>query len=359
MRIALICPSNMLFMPYVENYIRVLQQHQVDYTVINWDRFQINDKQEIFVYRDKKKGHRRNYYDYVQFKKFIINKLEKNQFDRLIVFGLQISYFLHRYLIKNYKNNYIIDIRDHHKLMKFFHIKKFIHHSYFTVISSPAYCSWLPNSDKYVINHNTVIDNLKELQPIQKRFNKEQLNVSCIGAIRDYDINIEFIYSLKNHSNITLYYHGEGDINTNIENYLSRNNIQNVKLTGRYKKEDEKDLYMKSDLINVLRLNDGINNQTALPNRLYNAALNGRPMIALKGTSLTEEIQKYNLGLVVETLENVDQKIISYMERFDLAKYEAGRVDFFRKIIKDNAIFNSKLKGFIYSRDRQDHLQYM
>ena len=77
-----------------------------------------------------------------------------------------------------------------------------------------------------------------------------------------------------------MYYHGEGDINDDILEHLKRANINNVYLTGRYENEDEADLYINSDLVNVLISNRSINNKTLLPNRLYNAAVYGKPIIA-------------------------------------------------------------------------------
>ena len=47
-------------MPYVDNYEKVLKENNIDYTIINWDRFQIEDANSEFKYRDKKIGHQKN-----------------------------------------------------------------------------------------------------------------------------------------------------------------------------------------------------------------------------------------------------------------------------------------------------------
>ena len=70
MKIALICPSNMLYMPYVDNYTKILDEINVDYSVINWDRFKI-EKDREFVYRDSKIGHQRNFLDYLDRKSVV------------------------------------------------------------------------------------------------------------------------------------------------------------------------------------------------------------------------------------------------------------------------------------------------
>ena len=315
MKIALICPSNMLYMPYVENYTNILDEIDLEYDIINWDRFKI-EKESKSIYRDSKTGHQRSFLDYFKYSRFVLNILKKNNYDKVVVFGIQLVFFLKRHLIREYSNKYIIDIRDHNRIIKYFNIEKAINHSNFTVLSSPGYKEWLPKSNKYVINHNTQIESLDELKEV-KPFDLSSgnnISVGCIGALRDYKINIDFIESLKNSAIVELNYHGEGDINEDVSGYLFEHGIKNVRLTGRYDKEEELELYVKNNIINVLRYNDGINNKTALPNRLYNAAIYGKPMLAIEGTQLAQNIKDYELGLVVNSFEQVGIEInaVSY-----------------------------------------------
>ena len=66
MKIALICPSNMLYMPYVDNYTKIFDEINADYNVINWDRLKI-EKDSEFTYRDSKTGHQRSFLDYFKY----------------------------------------------------------------------------------------------------------------------------------------------------------------------------------------------------------------------------------------------------------------------------------------------------
>lgn len=345
MKIALICPSSMLYMPYVDNYIKVLDENNVNYTIINWDRFGIEEISE-FTYRDNKVGHQRNFFDYYSYYKFVINLLDNKYFDKIIIFGLQMTFFLNRYLSKNYKHKYIIDIRDYNKILKFFNPTEAIENSIFTVISSPGYKLWLPQGDKYIVNHNTQINSLEALRQADVRLKDEEINVAYIGAIRDYDVNINFINSLKNSKNIKLFFHGEGVINEDIKKHINENSINNVWLTGRYNKEEE-GLYIKTDLINVLVPNNDVNSKTLLPNRLYNAVLYGKPVIAFEGTYLSKVIKEYNLGLILDSFERAEDKINNYLKDFDEEKYRKGRIIFLEKVLRDNEKFKAKIKEFI------------
>lgn len=345
MRIALICPSNMLYMPYVENYEIILKENNLDYDIINWDRFNMEDENNPFKYKDKKIGHRRNFFDYYKYKKFIIKHLNMVKYDKVIVFGIQITFFLKKILQKKFTGNYIIDIRDYNPIINYFNISKVINNSSFTVLSSPGYKEWLPNTDKYIINHNTKMKSLDELKSPELPFNKEKINIAYIGAIRDYQVNIDFIDSLKNSNLVDIFFHGEGNINKDIKKYLDSNNIQNVYLTGRYEKKDERKLYDNNDFINVLRYNERINNKTALPNRLYNAAIYGKPMIAFTGNYLAKIIADYELGLILDSFNDTEDKIKNYLKDFDKKEYEEKRHVFFEKVIEDNKNFNFMLFG--------------
>lgn len=349
MKIALICPSNMLYMPYINNYIKVLDSIGVRYEIINWDRLQSETLDSSLTYRDSKAGLQRNLIDYYKYKGFIDKKLRFNNYDKLIIFGIQLAFFLRNVLLKKYKGKYIIDIRDYNKILKIYNIKKIVENSAFTVVSSLGFVEWLPTSNKYIINHNTQICSLQDLREVNiEDFNGDKkINISYIGSLRDYDINVNFIDSLKNNERFNLFFHGEGMINNQIEYYLKNHQIKNVYLTGRYTKDEEINLYMKSDLINILIPNNHINSKTLLPNRLYNAIIFGKPIIASEGTYLAKQIDDYKLGIIINSFKELEEKIYKYVNSFDANKYDQQRESFIKKVIEENRIFKLNLMKFV------------
>lgn len=350
MKIALVCPSNMLYMPYVGNYTIILNEVGIDYDIIYWDRFIIEEQSE-FVYRDLKVGHQRGFLNYFKYCRFVLNHLKKKSYDKIIVFGIQLVFFIKRFLVREYRNKFIIDIRDYNRIIKYFNIKKVIDNSAFTVLSSPGFKEWLPKNNKYIINHNTQVISEKLLYNVNNNLNnKKRININYIGSIRDYKLNIDFINALKNNERIKLYFHGEGLINKDIEEYLNKNNIKNVRLTGKYEREEEPDLYIKTDLVNVLIPNDSINSRTLLPNRLYNAAIYGKPILAFEGTYLSKIIKEYNLGLVISSFQNIEDMIVDYFDKFSNIVYEKGRQLFFENVLKENMEFRGRLAEFLTRR---------
>lgn len=347
MKIALICPSDMLYMPYVENYTNILNEINIEYDIINWDRFKI-EKESEFTYRDSKIGHQRSFLDYFKYSRFVLNILKKNNYDKVVIFGIQLVFFLKRHLIKEYRDRYIIDIRDYNRIIKYFNIEKTIEHSNFTVLSSPGYKEWLPESNNYVINHNTQLNSIENLSKSNRNIkSKEMISINYIGSIRDYKINVDFINSLKNNSSINLKYHGAGAINKDIESYLEFNSIKNVVFTGRYMREEEQNLYIKADIVNILIPTDTINSKTLLPNRLYNATIYGKLVIALKGTYLAKIVDENQLGLVLNSFDNIEETIIGYISNLNFDNYDRNRRAFLEKVLEENNLFKIRLTEFI------------
>ena len=348
MKIALVCPSNMLFMPYVGNYTKVLDSAGIDYDVINWDRNGTENPDNPMTFRDKKTALQRGFLDYLKFRNFALGILKRNDYDKIIIFGIQLSYFLKSYLLKKKKGDYILDIRDHNRILKAYDIRKVVEGSAYTVLSSPGFKKWLPDSQKYLISHNTTIDNVEELQDCANTFlQKDKVKIAFIGALSDLQVNIDFINSVKDCNKVELVYHGEGLFNKELQDYISRNKVGNVALTGRYTKEQENGLYNDSDLIHGLRYNENINCKTLLPNRLYNAALHGKPLIVAKDSYLAELTQQYGLGLVVDSLADLEKKVGNYLAEFNFEEYKEKRKAFFQKVVEDNLLFRDSVNKFL------------
>lgn len=348
MKIALVCPSNMLFMPYVDNYTKVLDDSGIEYDIINWDRFGTEDPENPLKFRDSKTGHQRRFTDYLKYRHFVLRILKKNDYDKIIVFGIQLSYFLKPYLLRKKRGNYILDIRDHNNILKVFNIGKVVEGSAYTVLSSPGFKKWLPDSQKYLISHNTTIENVADLADRQGNLlEKEKLKIAFIGALSDYKVNIDFIDSLKDSGKVELVYHGEGLFNKDIEEYVVRNKVSNVALTGRYTKDQEYRLYHNADFIHAIRYNEDINCRTLLPNRLYHAAFHGKPLIVAEDSYLAELTRQYGLGLVVDSFSDLEKKVGNYLAEFDFEDYREKRKAFFQKVMEDNLLFKDSINKFL------------
>lgn len=54
MKVLLVCPSNTLFMPYLENYTTIFSDNNISYDTLLWNRFGYEERAQ-YQFTDKKK----------------------------------------------------------------------------------------------------------------------------------------------------------------------------------------------------------------------------------------------------------------------------------------------------------------
>lgn len=344
MKVLFLCPTNPKYMPYLNNYLNIFNKANIKFNLLIWDRFGIEKFDNDLIFRRGDSKHQRGIVDYYYYAKFIKKHISENSYDKIVCFGLQTAFFIKNTLCKEYLNKFILDIRDYNLIRRIHNFEKIISCSNFTVISSQGYNKWLPKSDKYIVNHNFNFQDLLGIYDVNK-MEIENLSISSIGALRDLEVNVDLIFSIKNSPLINLNFHGRGDINDILID--KTNGYTNVKITGSYDRNEELNLYVESNLINVLRYPDSLNNKTALPNRLYLAPYYGKPLFSFHGTYMSELIEDYNLGLVIDSFEDIENKIFNYVKSFKSDEFDFSRKIFLNKVIKDNFIFEKNIHDFI------------
>ncbi|QPL53819.1 hypothetical protein [Vibrio navarrensis] len=349
-KLLLVCPANTSQMPYLKNYIEVLISNGIQYDVLCWDRLS-EEREGPLVYKDGKIGHQRGFYDYFNYSIYVRRLIKKHGFTKLIVFGIPLAFFLSRFLVKNYRDMFVIDIRDHHRLLCiFYNFGNLLSNSALSVISSGGFLKWLPNNISYIINHNT---SKTELPPLRVKsdpiFNRNTISISCIGSLKDIAINRELLTQAakKSLSYLRFNFHGDGVINDELTNLAVKHPNLNINVTGRYYPSEERELYLKSDFINMFMSPDSINNNTCMSNRLYNSVLYGVPLLVLEGSYLSDIVLKYNLGMVFCSLDDFFDDFFSRISSFDLSLYEKGRYEFFKLVLDENACFRKSILKFV------------
>ena len=355
MRIALLFPNNLFTSPYLKYYTQILEKEQIAYDLIIWDR---EDKFEegciAFSSQNYTKSRISKALDFWKFRKFIKRELKKTEYSKLIVFTGQLGIFMSAFLCKNYKGQYILDIRDYsqpmHKFKSLF--RKVIHSAKFVVISSDAFKEWLPSSNNYIIGHNIdvhLIDKSLQKKPEPKGlFKKEPIRVDTIGQIKDFAADSKFVFQLKNDFRFQMQFIGFGPTLRQLKDYVNQEGIQNIGFHGPYKKEEEEKLLKNTDVINILiSLKEYNKGKTLLSNRLYLSALFNIPCIVKSDTEQSRIIEKYNFGIVIDDYKNLNSALIDYKNDFDEAVFAMNCRNFLIDVKKDHAIFEAKVKALI------------
>lgn len=72
-------------------------------------------------------------------------------------------------------------------------------------------------------------------------------------------------------------------------------------------------------------------------------------MLAFEGTYLSELIKRYNLGIVIDSFDNLEGKVINFLYNINIEDYNNGRIAFVEKVLKENREFEVKVKKFVNS----------
>lgn len=353
MRIALIIPINLKFAPYVQYYTRILDETQIEYKIVLWDKRNIKEEADsIFHFHTSDFNRKRTFLGYILFDKHCKRFLKKEKFDKVIFFTIAPLFFMGRRYLEKYRGKYLLDIRDDSPFRrKFEHrFNKICSDAESVVVSSPKYAEWIKT--KTTICHNV------DMEMLLKYANTRPAEgftlpivITFAGMMIEQRININVLKQLGNHSDFKFRFVGRTNVGMNeIKEFAKEHLLKNVVFEGEYKKEEIVDIYRAdSDLINVIRENTVIN-QNALPNKLYDAILAGIPLVVFEhNEAIANYVRQYNLGIVLNQaqMNDLGAAIIDEMRRFNYESYKQGRRAFLSSVITDMNAFKEVVLGFV------------
>ena len=352
MNVALILPGSIWYAPYVRIYTRILDKTNTDYSIISWNR-EGDDKPEGFQYNVLcSNGHNSaGLSSYLGYIRFIKRTIRKEGFDRIIVFGPQMTCLLSKFLLCHYKGRYMIDYRDLSIEQKFGFKQLFslmLKYSCANVISSPGFKKCLPKGN-YYLSHNFDENAVREALDSKAKeggFNIEGgVDVLTIGAIRDYSSNIEVVKALANQEGFSARFIGKGEESAMLEDYCKQNNVKNVFFKGFYQKPEEAGYVRSCTFMNIFypRI---VTHDTALSNRFYNSLIYHRPMIVTKNTCQGDYAERFQIGVAVVDCENLTSNLHSFLLQ-DFDAYCTRCDCLLNDFLKDQEQFVNAVKEFV------------
>lgn len=357
-KVLLIGDSPLSDSPYIMSYMEVLEQNNIPYDLLFWNRHL--DSTELLPgnyipynrFTDNKYPFWKKVIKINGFARFVKKHLATNEYCYVVVFTIANAVFMSSVLRKRYKRRYVFDIRDHSPLCKIGIIQRIIdrlvENSSFSVVSSAGFLHWLPKGDKYryIVAHNTtmgMIDKyIERNNAITPNITKDVLSILTIGQIRDYNANVKLMEALKKEKLIRMVYAGYGLASDDLIKYAKEHHVDNVNFTGRYKKSEEESIVMEHHMINGF-MNRDINSDSLMSNRFYLSVLMRKPLIVRKGSYQAELVERYGLGVVLDEVDNFVDRIIKWWQDFDGIKYEQGCRDFLESVRLDTQKFEQQL----------------
>lgn len=353
--VGVICFWDRVATPYLVKYEQILIESGESFEIIFWSRKKLNtelsyEDNYIYINQDCSGSKIEKIKAFFIWRRTIIKILNQKKYDQLIVLSTVPAVLLFFQLIYKYSGKYIFDIRDYTlEKLKLFRaiVMTLIEHSCITAISSKGYMRWLDNSKKILINHNITVDTEQIEVPCFD--NKTKYNFAFVGNVRLDTQTKALLLQLKENTYINQYFYGRIVPGCEIEQLKEAYNIENLFLTGAFNLEDKKDIFKKVDIINCVYANADkeenipLGDSTPLPNRLYDAITFYRPIVASKGTYLSELVEKYNLGCSINGFDpNAPDDILRYLNNFDVSVFIEGCRKLREIVIHEEQFFRLK-----------------
>ena len=355
MRILLISGGHPSNAPYIQYYTYALEKLDCQYDVVYWNRGNISRIESKNYYEFKSECNHncsliKKIWQHYEFHRFVRKHINKRNYNGIILFTLQAIPFYYDLLLGKFRDKFILDIRDYSKSYGNTIIKRIVNRclnlSFANCISSPGFKHWLPQNLEYIISHNIhqkqVLDGT--LTPFKNRENNI-VKVLTIGQIRDVCENYQIIKSLSNSSQISLTFIGFGKGIEELKQHCLADGVKNTFFKGRYEKKDENAIVDQYDMINAY-MPDNVLSRYLMSNRIYLSLLLAKPIIVSANSTQADYVSMYNLGIVINDSNNLEDAINLYWDNFDKDIYNEGRLEFLKEIIADMEKFDNTIKSF-------------
>lgn len=354
-KICMILASNVYAMPFFYKYQKIIQDANLSADLIYWNRDGINEKAPCninYIPYNKKStyndGNKKKILEFLLFAQFVKKEICQRKYDKIIFLGNYgaTHVLLSGFLKRKYKYNYWMDYRDYNyegnKLYLLFETAV-INNSYATAISSEGYKEFLPPYN-YIIVHNIDLDSINECRNIP-HVNEESIRISFIGNVRYLEENKKLLNALKNDERFIMQFYGSGsDV---IKEYCDENKITNVDFYGRFPHEKTAEFYSKTDIINNIYGNQGIELKTALSNKLYFAASLEMPILVCSDTYMESVSTKYGFGFTFDSLDpDVSNKLFDFYMDFQVSGRK-GCKEFIQRVTEEELSFKESLIRYI------------
>ena len=350
---AIIGFANLYSMPYAAKYIDAVENLGMDYDLIYWDReHESAHKDNHYVFHkaiDSSKNVALKLSSFFGFKRFAVDVLKKNKYDKIIVLYSLPAVLLRGYLKKNYAQNYVFAYTDYtfenNPIYKRW-IKTAVQNSYLTTITSKGFQRYLPDTKNMMVAHNAAgLD--EECGEDDSAKSDDKIVISYIGMLRQYEHIKRFVSNLANDERFILNYYGNGFCEEQLRSYISENDIGNVHVHGRYGPEDKSRLIRECDIINNCFEND-IFQKYAMTNRFYDAVIHCKPQIVNADSYSEQVVSGGGLGIAINPDEgNLGDKIHSWYMSLDKKALRENCMAYKRSVIEDESRLRQKLIEYL------------
>lgn len=336
---------------YASHYTDSLKAQGADYDILYFERYQAPSRQadnELVFFRFCPTGGSRfrKLGIMAEYAAFIRRSLRKGSYTHVIVLTTVPAVFLWDLLLKDFRGRYILDIRDYtHEQNPLYYalVSRLVAGAAWTALSSGAFRRFLPERGTYLLTHNIPRHYVCRSDVSMA----ERPVIGFVGSVRYFEENRALIRQITASGRYRLAYYGTTTRGCDLEGFCRAEGIVDVAFYGPYDNAQKGTLYENIHIINAIYGLNGLETTTAIPNRLYDAAIYRCPILVSKGTYLQEVVEHYGLGLAVDIhREDVPAALDAYLRRFDPDAFLQGCDALLRETEQDMAVFRERVDRF-------------
>ena len=155
---------------------------------------------------------------------------------------------------------------------------------------------------KVVVIHNSPE---KILSFQNRRFNlidNGKIKVAYVGILQDYRLIKEMVHAISERNDFELHIGGFGKYDEYLKQESLSNN--NIFYYGKIPYQETLELESKCDIMTAIYDPTIGNHYYAAPNKFYEALFLGKPLIMVRGTGMSNVIEKNDIGVLIDYCEN-------------------------------------------------------
>lgn len=360
-RVLLLGFGKIAYMPYMNFYLDTIKDENIQFELIYWDRdgkpdadlpSRISRAYKFEAHLEEQLPFKNKLKYFVKYRKFALNVLKYNSYDKIIVLHTTPGLTLLDYLVRKYKGRYLLDFRDvsyeyipgYRKLVGIL-----TRNSAMTFVSSDAFRKFLPTEENIFTIHNYLEDSLNH-KMIRKQFPRERnvLRVSYWGLVRQVNINKKLMDALGNDFRFELHYYGRMQQDgREMEEYAYNKGYGNIFFHGAYMPLERYEFAKETDLIhNVYDCGHTMGN--AMGNKYYDGIIFGIPQICTEWSHMGDVISARKVGMVVSLEDNaIADKLWVYYQNMNWSDFETNCTSALDIVLSEQQTDKEQLLRFV------------
>lgn len=310
--VCIVSTVNLMHMTISSLYTDFFKENNINFDIIYIDKYGIDEKSDAknkyqFCVKNRKSKFGK-IINVLKFTRYVKKVIKRNKYEVLIIWNELTSLLLGKFLSTQYKNRYIVNIRDYgYNDLAFIksRTKKVIENSYFTMISSDKFKDFLPYSNKYIFTHSynqRVFHNFDFIY--QKKKKDEPIVILFIGKMSYLNSSKSFIKYLANDDRFLLKFVGAGT--EILKDYVGQKHITNIEIEGSFSPDQTAQYLKNADIIFNLYGFGSKDVDTGLSIKLYYAIHLNIPILTYDDTYINYYAKKSGINITISRIMTDD-----------------------------------------------------